>query len=197
MRNLTLIGAATVCSLGAWWFTRSTKTTPVTVNSVPNTDFNAVLFPWENTATSSTQPNTGSTMRMPRGLANNNPLNIRENDRVDYDWLGESIVDNDESFEVFDTPFYGIRAAARILKTYRDKRGLNTVEGIINRWAPTHENPTPEYANFVANRAGVSVQQPLSMADYPKVIGAMIHFENGYNPYDETLINSATAQGLA
>ena len=136
-------------------------------------------------------------MRMPRGLANNNPLNIRENDRVDYDWLGESVIDNDADFEVFKSPFYGVRAAARILKTYRDKRGLNTVEGIINRWAPTHENPTSQYATFVANRANVSEQKALSMADYPKVISAMIHFENGYNPYDETLISNATAEGLA
>tara|TARA_R110000765_G_scaffold333167_1_gene423766 strand:- start:298 stop:783 length:486 start_codon:yes stop_codon:yes gene_type:complete len=134
-----------------------------------------------------------STQDLPRGIANNNPLNIRD---ANYDWLGESVVDTDESFEVFDTSYYGIRAAARILKTYRDKHGLDTITGIVNRWAPAHENPTNSYAAFVSKKANLSIGQKISIEDYPAVIGAMIHFENGYNPYSDSLIEDATVAGF-
>ncbi|NKF52793.1 virion protein [Shewanella sp. WXL01] len=134
---------------------------------------------------------------MPRGIANNNPLNLRENHQVDYDWVGEHPEDLDPSFEEFTTAFYGIRAAARTLKTYRDKHGLNTVRGIVYRWAPPSDNnPTEKYIQFVAAKAGVSENQALADSDYPHVVAAMIHFENGYNPYDRTEIITAVAAGL-
>ncbi len=134
---------------------------------------------------------------VPQGIRLNNPLNIRENESVNFAWQGEHEQELSDSFEEFETPFYGIRAAARNLKTYRTKYQLDTVEGIIQKWAPPHENPTQKYIEFVANKAGVHAQSPLSAADYPHVIAAMIHFENGYNPYEPELIEQATAAGLA
>ncbi|GGI85925.1 hypothetical protein [Shewanella gelidii] len=135
---------------------------------------------------------------IPRGIANNNPLNIRENHEVDYDWQGEHDLDLDPAFEEFISPWHGIRAAARILKTYRHKRGLKNVHQIIYRWAPpSDDNPTEKYIEFVANSAGVDAQQTLSIADYPAVVAAMIHFENGYNPYDDKTITEAVTAGLS
>lgn len=134
-----------------------------------------------------------SPVRKPKGIANHNPLNIEAGRDK---WQG--MTGSDGRFIIFESVFWGIRAAARILKNYRDKRALNNVQSIVTRWAPPSDNnPTDRYIAFVANKAGVLATQPLGEADYPKVIAAMIHFENGYNPYDESIISSATAEGFA
>lgn len=131
-------------------------------------------------------------MLPPKGIRNNNPLNV---EKSGDQWQG--MTGNDGRFVIFSSPFYGIRAAARILKNYRDKYGLNTVAGIINRWAPPSDNnPTQRYADFVATKAGLQVNQVIPTAYYSRVVSAMIHFENGYNPYDQNTITSAVAAGF-
>jgi len=208
MRRVMLISAGAVCAAGAWWWFKSPRSTPAAVNTSPpgqtsdagspldylNFDFGA-LFPKSSAANSAEQKPyivEGDNMILPKGLKNNNPLNIEAGRDQ---WQG--MTGSDGRFIIFESAFYGIRAAARIMKNYRDKYGLNTVQGIVNRWAPPSDNnPTEKYINFVANRAGVSAQQPLSMADYSKVIAVMIHFENGYNPYDQAEIARATSAGF-
>ena len=134
----------------------------------------------------------GNSMLPPKGIRNNNPLNV---EKSGDQWQG--MTGNDGRFVIFSSPFYGIRAAARILKNYRDKYGLNTVAGIINRWAPPSDNnPTQKYADFVAAKAGLQVNQVIPTAYYSRVVSAMIHFENGYNPYDQNTITSAVAAGF-
>lgn len=120
---------------------------------------------------------------LPRGLRNNNPLNIRENHLVDYDWQGEHALDLDNEFEEFEEPVYGIRAGARILRTYRNVHGLNTISGIVSRWAPDNENDTQAYIQSVATKTGVNAHQPISESDYVGIIAAMIHHENGQQPF--------------
>lgn len=133
----------------------------------------------------------GNNMLPPKGIRNNNPLNVEKGEN----WQG--MTGNDGRFVIFQTPFYGIRAAARILKNYRDKYGLNTVNGIIKRWAPPSDNnPTQRYADFVANKAGLQVNQVIPAQYYTRVVSAMIHFENGYNPYDQSTINTAVSAGF-
>jgi len=66
-------------------------------------------------------------------VRNNNPANIR---RGSTKWQGESAVQTDAAFVQFITPEYGIRALSKVLDTYASKYGLNTVSGIINRFAP-------------------------------------------------------------
>lgn len=133
----------------------------------------------------------------PRGIRNNNPLNIRENQAVDYDWLGEHELDLDSEFEEFETPVHGIRAGARILRNYRDIHGLNTVSGIINRWAPTIENDTQSYIDSVSSKIGVSPNQLLDNEIYPELIAAMIYHENGAQPYSMEQINEGFVMGFA
>lgn len=76
----------------------------------------------------------------PRGIRNNNPGNIRENHALDYNWVGEAEVDWDPSFEEFSSMAFGIRAAVKILITYRDKHHLKSPEEVIKRWAPAADN---------------------------------------------------------
>ncbi|MGY5707388.1 structural protein [Vibrio cincinnatiensis] len=88
----------------------------------------------------------------PRGYRNNNPLNIR----VGNDWQGESLDKTDGEFEQFISPEYGFRAGAKVLKNYQRLYNLKTVRQIIGRWAPSNENDTSNYVNFVARELGVS-----------------------------------------
>ncbi|WP_199899828.1 hypothetical protein [Shewanella marina] len=176
--------------LGLIWLRhQSSPQTQLTPGQKPDTgtdDFNEALDNWSPNINSNNGVNN-----MPRGIRNNNPLNIETGDN----WQG--LIGSDGRFAQFETPFYGIRAAGRTLRTYRIKYGLTNIAQIINRWAPPHENPTDKYIDFVATQAGISANQSLSMADYPRVVAAMIHFENGINPYEQNIINSAVAAGLA
>lgn len=131
-----------------------------------------------------------SKTQKPRGIRNNNPGNIEDNTA----FLG--MVGSDGRFAIYETPFYGIRAMGRQLKLYRDRDRINTVAGIISKWAPPNENNTDNYIRFVSERAGVLEFAPLTDSDYPRVVAAMIQLENGQQPYELALVEDATKAGL-
>ena len=114
----------------------------------------------------------------PRGLRNNNPLNIRRN--RDH-FLGEVTPGTDGLFKQFESMAYGYRAACVILATYL-MRGINTVEKIVRTWAPPTENNTESYIRHVTERSGVGRTKVLTAdngGDYRKIVAAMSHCENG------------------
>ena len=117
-------------------------------------------------------------MSTPRGLRNNNPLNIRHSqDR----FQGEVVPGSDRAFKQFSSVAYGYRAAFVTLHTYL-MHGRNTVEKIIRAWAPPTENNTEGYINHVVQRSGVGRNKVLtadSGGDYRKIVAAMSHCENG------------------
>ena len=86
----------------------------------------------------------------PRGIRNNNPLNIRKGNT----WKGEITSQTDNAFEQYESMAYGIRAGFIILRNYitghngRTRR-YNTVDKIIRRWAPPTENATQKYIDYV------------------------------------------------
>lgn len=128
----------------------------------------------------------------PRGIRNNNPGNIMRTDRP---WQGE-VLGNDPRYASFETPEAGIRAMAKTLTTYGEKYGLNSVQGIIARWAPASENDTGAYIRTVAKQLGVDPKQPLNLKDPATMTGlvqAIIKHENGMQPYSEEQI----ARGVA
>lgn len=129
-----------------------------------------------------------------RGIRNNNPLNIIASN---IPWNGKT--GNDGTFEVFDSAENGIRAAARNLKTYRDKYGLKSVRGIIQRWTAGEDARSQQnYINFVCNKMGVSESDILISGEhYAQLVTSMIQFENGTQPYDYGMIQRAVANGLA
>ncbi len=127
-----------------------------------------------------------------RGIRNHNPGNIRENDRVDYDWEGEAYTDSDGEFEEFVSPEYGIRAIARILNSYAS-RGVITMGDIISTWAPRNENNTDSYISHVHQMTGIAPNDVVTKLDYPHLIAAIIRHENGVNPYSMELINTGIA----
>lgn len=124
---------------------------------------------------------TNSTTRqLPRGIRNNNPGNIRLSSAA---WKGKAKVQSDAAFVTFDTPEYGIRAMARILLNYQSKHKLDTIEEIIDRWAPPVENNTNAYIAQVARAAGVKKDDTISLATnrtlFRKIMIAIINHENG------------------
>lgn len=96
--------------------------------------------------------------RLPRGIRNNNPLNIEYS--AANKWLGLAAQPTDGRFCVFSTIRYGFRAAFVILKRYLRKPpqgyGLETVPQLVRRWAPPSENASDNYARIVCQRANIS-----------------------------------------
>lgn len=113
----------------------------------------------------------------PRGIRNNNPLNI-ENGNFTQSQPG--YVGSDGRFARFDSPDAGMTAANRLLDTYQNKYGLNTPAGIIGRWAPAADgNNVSAYASTVAKQIGINPNDPITPELRPKLIAAMAQYENG------------------
>lgn len=128
-----------------------------------------------------------------RGFRNNNPGNIRHGN----DWKGEE-EGYDKAFETFKSVEYGIRAIHVLLNTFSKHYALNTIEGIINRYAPPNENHTTQYINSVyqymfdnalADQAAY-LHREKTKADInefnlkPLFIGGIILVENGFQPFN-------------
>ncbi len=90
----------------------------------------------------------------------NNPYNIKQ---YDQGFLGES--GEDSGFISFEDPMYGVRAADRVLNTYGTKRGINTVRGLINRFAPPSENDTSSYVNYISGQLGIDPDAEVDLSD--------------------------------
>ena len=120
-----------------------------------------------------------NTMKTPRGLRNNNPLNIRRSaDR----WQGLSAQQTDKAFFQFRTLAYGFRAAFKTIRTYMVKHGCTNITRIIMRWAPPNENNTSAYVAKVSQMSGIHPTEPLDFNDSGQMIAlvrAMAYVENG------------------
>ena len=90
----------------------------------------------------------------------NNPYNIRQ---YDQGFLGEA--GEDSGFVRFDDPMYGVRAADRVLTTYGTNRGINTIRGLINRFAPPSENDTSSYVNYISGQLGIDPDAEVDLSD--------------------------------
>jgi hypothetical protein len=125
-----------------------------------------------------------------RGERNNNPGNI---ERTGENWQGMSADQSGDSrFIIFDSPEYGIRALGKLLKNYQ-AQGFNTIDSIINKYAPGSENDTIAYINHVAQITGFAPDMPLDVNDPAMLnlmVQAIITHENGRNVYAAETINS-------
>lgn len=119
----------------------------------------------------------------PRGIRNNNPLNIRKGNN----WKGERQNQTDKSFEEFVSMEYGIRAGFVLLRNYitgysGKTTPFDTVRKIVMRWAPPSENATQRYIDFVAKDMNVSPDTKISFKDKKTMVSlvyAMIFVECG------------------
>lgn len=145
--------------------------------------------------------------KLPRGIRNNNPLNIR---RGKNPWAGEVKairLHRNEEVEsdtlIFDKNFcqfremaLGFRAAARLLQKYQYTYKLNTIRAIISRWAPSNENNTEAYINAVAAKMNRDADEPLNLqkaVDISGLVWSMCAVECGmsYSPYKDEYMMDA------
>lgn len=115
---------------------------------------------------------------LPLGVRNNNPLNIEYSPR--NDWDGQ-LSNSGERFARFKNPAYGFRAAAKVLRSYA-RQGFTTLDEMINRFAPSHENDTNLYTKNVSDWTGIGINQRVDVNDdeeLASVIHAMSRMEVG------------------
>lgn len=128
-----------------------------------------------------------------KGVVNKNPLNIKGRE-----WLHAQGTD-DKGHAIFADPAHGVRAAIVNLRTYWNKHGLRTLEGIIGRWAPVTDtigsrkgapqNNPNQYAQWVAKKMGIGIKTHLGLwngdghigraAQLIDLISAMAEYEIG------------------
>ena len=102
-------------------------------------------------------------------------------------WQGQSPEPGDADFIVFTAPLYGLRALMKTLLTYYLKYNLDTVESLINRYAPPHENATDNYIHAVSRALQVKRTEKIDVASRPVLVAlarAIVLRENGAPPPD-------------
>ena len=114
------------------------------------------------------------------GQRNNNYGNLRTNDPFE----GKTGVN--KSYDTYETPEKGMRALARVLDTYSSKHGINTIDQLINRYAPASDNTGGSHENykkFLAQRLGVNPNDPIDVKGRrAELMDAIIRFENKNRP---------------
>ena len=131
-------------------------------------------------------------MMLPRGIRNNNPLNIRRTTKDQ--WKGMAEAQTDRAFVQFKSLEYGWRAAFYLLtRTYYHKYRLYTIRMIISKWAPPQENLTATYIANVSRLTGIAPDEPIGIpSDQPQrwmAVGiAMAIQENGTDSLDRSTL---------
>lgn len=123
---------------------------------------------------------------IPRGIRNNNPLNIR----IGNVRLGEVKENTDGEFEQFTSMLYRLRAAIVLLHLYNCHYHLETITQIISRWAPKSENNTRQYIDFVSERVGIAKECLVDYWDKTTIcqlVEAMAYYECGTSNPIETI----------
>lgn len=114
------------------------------------------------------------------------PLTERYNNpgALEYqDWMSKygARLGANGRYAAFDTPDAGYQVMGKVLDTYQNKHGLNTVSGIVNRWAPSNvdNNSTSTYTKKVAAALGIDPNAPISPEQRPALMRAMASYEAG------------------
>lgn len=136
--------------------------------------------------------------KLPRGVRNNNPGNIR---RSSDKWVGMADDQSgDAEFVVFKAPEWGIRALARLLIKY-EKMGFDTVRKIISRYAPSNENDTEAYIRAVSRATGFDPDEVIDVDQFevmkPLVEAIIAHECAGYRYPDKVVVEGLRLAGVA
>ena len=107
----------------------------------------------------------------PRGIRNNNPLNIRHGSK----WQGLRPEQTDKCFCQFVSMEYGLRAAFRLLRNYISgwggtRKPCRNIHDIVSRWAPESENNTRAYIDFVCKHTQIDAFQTIDFSDRKALI---------------------------
>lgn len=133
-------------------------------------------------------------MALPRGIRNNNPLNIRKG----CSWRGERPTQIDREFEEFSSMEFGIRAAIKLICNHIDGRTsagrpCRNLVRLIEVWAPPTENATGQYVKAVEQMTGINRYQRIYSNNrqmVSRIVQAMAKVETGVD-LDMNIIRSA------
>ena len=132
---------------------------------------------------------------LPRGIRNRNPGNLEASA---FTRGQPGFVESDGRFGRFETPEQGLSAMGNLLQSY-GRRGFNTINRIVSRFAPAADNnDTQAYVANVARMTGIDPNQELNLSDpqtLSAVMGAMIMQENGQLPFSQEQIVAAVSPG--
>ncbi len=86
-------------------------------------------------------------------------------------------------FATFNTPAQGVNAQENLLTGSYINKGVNTIDKIVNRYAPPGAENSPasvaNYKQYIAQQTGIDPASPISAAQVPAVAKAMREFETG------------------
>lgn len=109
---------------------------------------------------------------------NNNPLNLRLTSDV---WKGQ--IGSSNGFVSFKDIAHGYRAGFKNIIS-QIKKGNNTLQSLINVWAPTSDGNNPiNYAKFVSEKTGIGINDrldPTNKDQMIKLAAAMTNMESGH-----------------
>ena len=120
--------------------------------------------------------------QQPRGIRNNNPLNMVRTKRSK--WVGMRPQQTDKMFCQFTSMAFGVRAAFIQLEKYWDEKHLRTISKIVRLWCPDSEKVMMVYENVVSGYTGIPKDDllPRPSDDYitwSRIFNAMCRVENG------------------
>lgn len=111
--------------------------------------------------------------QLPRGLRNNNPLNIRHNPA--NQWQGAADEQRDPQFVQFTSMVWGLRAGIVIIRNWlmaaaRKNESL-TMGRIISKWAPASDgNNVPAYISKVHRLSGIAQHDIVCHSDRSQIV---------------------------
>ena len=113
---------------------------------------------------------------LPLGLRQNNPGNIRPG----AGFFGET--GSAGGYAQFADEDAGLRALARLLRTYGNEYDINTVRELVGRYAPESDNPDSfnNYINYLSEQLGVGADEEFDLVGRrADIIPAIVGFEQG------------------
>lgn len=132
-------------------------------------------------------------LNVPRGIRNNNPGNLRD---TSITWQGEvpKAQKQDPEFEEFTEMKYGLRALIKDILNDMQK-GKVTIHDLISEFAPSSENNTRRYIEFVVKQTGFVEYQTLkSTKEYLfPLVKAIAKYETGKDVVTKELFDQAYA----
>ena len=118
------------------------------------------------------------------------------NIRPGADFIGETGAN--KGYATFKNPLYGGRAVSRLIDTYRNKYGINTIDSFIDRYAPAGDNTKEAragYKKFLSDKTGLGIGEEFDLEkDKANLMQGIFEFETGKgSPFSQQDINAMIA----